>query len=245
MDARETDDGIILNGTKKPCSLSHSMDLMTASVLLPSRNGEGEQLAVTLIPASSDGIERTPFWASPILAAAESHAVTLKDVEVPDRLVFRSAAHVGEELDIMQVTSGVWFELLVSASYLGMASRLVEMVLAKERGTDNERASLMADLEASSAALENLGRELESEGGSEELLVRSLLARYSAQGAIARTTAGAVELLGGMGFIGSPEVAYLYSAAQCLTFHPPSRSRASESIAQFAASEGPLDAALL
>src|SRR5256885_1282355 len=80
MDARETDDGIILNGTKKPCSLSYSMDMMTASILLPSSNGEGEQLAVTLIPGSSDGIERTPFWSSPILAAAESHAVTLKDV---------------------------------------------------------------------------------------------------------------------------------------------------------------------
>src|SRR4051794_1255301 len=81
------------------------------------------------------------------------------------------------------------------------------------RGADRRRRD-GSDLEASSAALENLGRELESEGGSEELLVRSLPARYSTRGAIARATASAVELLGGMGFIGSPEVAYLYAATR-------------------------------
>ncbi len=245
MDARPTASGFVLNGTKKPCSLSQSMDMMTASLLVPSRDGDGQKLAVALIPASSDGIERTPFWSSPILAAAESHAVTLHDVEVPDRLVFRSITQTGERLDIVQTSSSVWFELLISAAYLGVASRLVALVLTAERGTDNERASLVADLETSAAAIERLAHGLDVDGASEELLVRALLCRYSTQGAIARTTAQAVELLGGIAFIGSPEVAYLYAAAQCLSFHPPGRSRASESIAKFVAGNVGLDAALL
>jgi alkylation response protein AidB-like acyl-CoA dehydrogenase len=245
MDARPTPTGFVLNGTKKPCSLSQSMDMMTASVLVPSEDGEGQQLAVALVPASSDGIERTPFWSSPILAAAESHAVTLRDVEVPDQLVFRSISHTGEQLDIVQISSSVWFELLISAAYLGVASRLIELVLAGERGTDSERASLVADLETSAAAIEALARSLEVDGAREELLVRSLLARYSIQGAIARATAQAVEMLGGMAFIGSAEVAYLYAAAQCLAFHPPTRSRAAESIAKFVAGNVGLDTAML
>jgi alkylation response protein AidB-like acyl-CoA dehydrogenase len=245
MDARPTPNGFVLNGTKKPCSLSHSMDMMTASLLVPSHDGDGEQLAVALIPASSEGIERTPFWSSPILAAAESHAVTLHDVEVPDRLVFRSINQTGERLDIVQLSSSIWFELLISAAYLGVASRLVELALTANRGTDNERASLAADLEASAAAMEGLAHAFEPEGASEELLVRALLGRYSTQGAIARATAHAVELLGGMAFIRSPEVAYLYAAAQCLSFHPPPRSRASESIAKFVAGSVMLDAATL
>jgi alkylation response protein AidB-like acyl-CoA dehydrogenase len=245
MDARPTDGGFVLNGTKKPCSLSHSMDMMTASLLVPSHDGDGRQLAVALIPASGDGIERTPFWSSPILAAAESHAVTLHDVEVPDRLVFRSISQTGEQLDVVQISSSVWFELLISAAYLGVASRLIELVLIANRGTENERASLVGDLEMSAAAIEGLAHGLEVEGASEELLVRTLLCRYSTQSAIARTTAQAVELLGGMAFIGSPEVAYLYAAAQCLSFHPPGRSRASESIAKFVAGNVGLDAAML
>jgi alkylation response protein AidB-like acyl-CoA dehydrogenase len=245
MDARPTATGFVLNGTKKPCSLSQSMDMMTASLLVPSPDGEGQQLAVALIPASSEGIERAPFWSSPILAAAESHAVTLHDVEVPDRLVFRSTSHVGERLDVVQISSSVWFELLISAAYVGVASRLVGMVLAADRGTDNERASIVADLESSAAAIEALAHCLEADGASEELLVRALLTRYSTQGAIARATAQAVELLGGGAFIGSPEVAYLYAASQCLSFHPPARSRASESIAKCVAGTVGLDAAML
>jgi hypothetical protein len=44
------------------------------------------------------------------------------------------------------------------------------------------------------------------------------------QGAIERATARSVELLGGMAFINSPEVSYLYAAARGLAFHPPSRT---------------------
>ena len=245
MDARPIPTGFVLNGTKKPCSLSESMDMMSASMLVPSEEGEGQQLAVALVPASSEGIERTPFWSSPILAAAESHAVTLRDVEVPDQLVFRSISNTGERLDIVQISSSVWFELLISAAYLGVASRLIELVLAGERGTDSERASLVADLETSASAIEALAHNLEADGPREELLVRSLLARYSTQGAIARATAKAVEMLGGMAFIGSAEVAYLHAAAQCLAFHPPARSRAAGSIAKFVAGNVGLDAAML
>jgi len=43
------------------------------------------------------------------------------------------------------------------------------------------------------------------------------------QQAIERTVARAVELLGGMAFISSPDVAYLFAASRALAFHPPAR----------------------
>jgi alkylation response protein AidB-like acyl-CoA dehydrogenase len=58
----------------------------------------------------------------------------------------------------------------------------------------------------------------------EQLLARALFVRYAVQGAIERATARSVELLGGMAFINSPEVSYLYAAARGLAFHPPSRT---------------------
>jgi alkylation response protein AidB-like acyl-CoA dehydrogenase len=57
----------------------------------------------------------------------------------------------------------------------------------------------------------------------EAILVQSLLVRFSVQQAIERITARAAELLGGMAFIKSPDVGYLYAASRALAFHPPSR----------------------
>lgn len=63
--ARRTDSGsIVLNGSKMPCSLSRSMDLLTASVMMKDDDGV-DRLAVALIPAGSAGLEVRPFWSSP------------------------------------------------------------------------------------------------------------------------------------------------------------------------------------
>src|SRR5216684_3858651 len=83
MQVKRTNDGLVINGSKKPCSLSASMDLLTASVMLSDDGGRPGGLAVVLIPASTPGIERRPFWASPVLAGAESDEVVLRDVVVP------------------------------------------------------------------------------------------------------------------------------------------------------------------
>src|SRR4051794_32473183 len=39
MHAERTDDGFVITGSKKPCSLAHSMDILTASVALPALSG--------------------------------------------------------------------------------------------------------------------------------------------------------------------------------------------------------------
>jgi alkylation response protein AidB-like acyl-CoA dehydrogenase len=74
--------GLLVSGVKRPCSLSRSMDLLTASVVVPSEDGSGQQFAVVLIPADSPGVTVTPFWNTFALAGAESEQVTLKDVLV-------------------------------------------------------------------------------------------------------------------------------------------------------------------
>jgi hypothetical protein len=37
MQVKSTDGGLIISGSKKPCTLSSSMDLMTASIIHPNR----------------------------------------------------------------------------------------------------------------------------------------------------------------------------------------------------------------
>lgn len=213
--------GYLINGSKKPCSLSNSMHLLTASVAVPSPSGNGTRRAVAVIPADSVGLSRKPFWKSTVLGGAESDEVIMTNVEISDEQLF--FPEVETSLDAVEAGGFLWFELLVSASYLGVASALVERVLMQKRGNEAERMQLVIDTEGAMAALEGVARSMQTADRSEGLLVQALLVRFSVQQAIERVTAHAVELLGGMAFIGSPDAAYLFAASRALAFHPPSR----------------------
>jgi alkylation response protein AidB-like acyl-CoA dehydrogenase len=90
----------------------------------------------------------------------------------------------------------------------------------------------VAEIEASAAALERVAQQI-GQVDEDELLARTLLVRTSIQNAIQRASVSAVELLGGITFIRSPEIAYLLAAAQALGFHPPSRRAVSEGLIDY------------
>lgn len=226
-------DGVVVNGTKKPCSLTHSMDLLTASMVIPGRSGEPE-LAVAIIPSATPGIERRPFWTNAVLAGAESDEVYLDNVEVQEKLI----TYLGSpgQLDALQSRGFLWFELLISASYLGMAAGLVERVIEAGRGNAAERAQLGIEITGALSALEGIACAMAAEKGADENrqeLARALFVRYTVQRAIENATALATELLGGMAFMRSSEPTYLRAAAHCLVFHPPGRVSASAALAKY------------
>ncbi|HVR38680.1 MAG TPA: acyl-CoA dehydrogenase family protein [Thermoanaerobaculia bacterium] len=213
--------GYTVNGSKKPCSLSNSMHILTASVAVPGANGNGSRRAVAVIPADAIGLDRKPFWNAPVLHGAESEELTLTNVEISDEQLF--FPEVETSLDAVEAGGFLWFEVLVAASYLGVASALVERVIVGKRGDANERTQLAIELEGAMASLEGVARAMMTGERGEAILVQSLFVRFAVQQAIERATSRAVELLGGMAFIRSREIAHLLAASRALGFHPPSR----------------------
>lgn len=233
MEVKRTASGLIVNGSKKPCSLATSMDLLTASVFIPADSGKTSELAVIIVPADTPGIERRSFWTNWVLAGAESDEVVLRDVVVPDKLV----SYLGDpdQLDSVQAKGFLWFELIITASYLGMATALVERTILGGKGTPAERALLGIEVEGAMAALEGVARSMMDGEYSNDVLARALFVRYAVQGAIERATARAVELLGGIAFITSSEISYLLAASRALAFHPPSRLSISPALDKYLA----------
>ncbi|MFC9244735.1 acyl-CoA dehydrogenase family protein [Streptomyces sp. NPDC057136] len=223
MTATAAEGGFVINGSKKPCSLSQSMDLLTASVALPTADG-GSEMAVLLVPHQTEGISTHPFWQSWALAGAESHEVRLTDVLVDEQLIMRTELGAAGELDELQTVGFIWFELLISACYLGMVSALVERLYTTRRGSESDRANLIAKLETAGLLLDGVGRMVRDGERANDALAKTLVARYAVQDALGETVNTAVEMLGGMAFIGSPDVAYLAAVSHGLTFHPPSRA---------------------
>ncbi|MHB9756204.1 acyl-CoA dehydrogenase [Streptomyces sp. BYX5S] len=221
--ARPDGKGYRLSGSKKPCSLSRSMDLLTASAALPNADGTSD-MAVVLVPRQTEGLTVEPFWASGALAGAESDEVRLRDVFVDEQQLMRTEPGEAGELDELQTVGLIWFELLITASYAGMAGALVERVLAGGRGTHTERAELLTRYETATLLIEGTARLIMDKTVDDAGLARALVARYGAQDLIREAVARAVELLGGTAFIGSPDIACFAAAAHGLSFHPPSRS---------------------
>lgn len=225
MSARFEDGRYLLNGSKKPCSLSKSMDLITVSLLLDE--GDGPELGIAVVSGRAPGVTVTPFWRAPVLAGAESEAVTLTDVEIAPRQLARLGPPGAAATEAVQQAGFLWFELLVSASYLGMTARLLEQVLSAGRGTEIDRIRLAARLRAALLSLEAVAARLDADGPAETLLGDALLCRFAAQETAAAVAAAAVELQGGMAFIlDDPVTHYFGASAHCLSFHPPSLNRA-------------------
>ena len=122
----------------------------------------------------------------------------------------------------------LWFEILITSCYVGIASALVERVLISNRAGAAERVSLASEVEGAMAALEGIARGMLAGERDNDALARMLLVRYAIQSAIDYAASQAVELLGAKAFMTSPEVSYLHAATRVLALHPPSRPRASD-----------------
>ncbi|MEM7677226.1 MAG: acyl-CoA dehydrogenase family protein [Myxococcota bacterium] len=227
------DGGYKISGSKKPCSLSRSMDLLTASAVVPGENGQPDQLGVIIVPGTAKGISRHPFWTSNVLAGAESDEIRLNEVFVEKELVVRTEPSELSGMDELQAAGFMWFELLISSSYLGMASELVSRALKAERGSAAERAGMGVRLETATLLLNTIATHIAHGRLDNHSLADTMVARYGAQDAIIEASRLAIEMLGGMVFIKDKQVAYLAAACHCLSFHPPSRASTAASLADF------------
>ena len=230
MKARRTDGGWLVTGTKKPCTLTYSMDFLSCGLIAETEPGVWRR-AVGLIPADSPGFERRPFWKSHILAGAESDEVILTNVHVPNDFVF--VVEGAEVLDPVEVTGYIWLQMALSATYLGITSGLVERLLRSKKGNAEERGLVIAQIESQAAAIDGVAYALQAREDQQSLLARALSVRIATQGAIEQIAMRCAELLGGMAFIGGFEVAYLLSACRAMAFHPPGRLFATAALDEY------------
>jgi alkylation response protein AidB-like acyl-CoA dehydrogenase len=106
-------------------------------------------------------------------------------------------------------------------------------VLADGRGAITDRAALAIRLEAAVGLLEGAARAVSDGVSGDEAVAQVLTARYAMQDLLGQAVDTAVELLGGMAFIRSPDVAYLASCVRALAFHPPSRGSVAAELAEY------------
>ncbi|WP_199565245.1 acyl-CoA/acyl-ACP dehydrogenase [Spongiactinospora rosea] len=222
MTATEGPDGVGVSGVTHPHGLAGSMELLIAGVMLSPSDGSGEQPAVALVPAESEGLSVSE-------TGAGSEQVTLDDVLVAPELLVRDSG-LGGRLDALLAASFAWYQLLMTGSRLGAASALVERVLLDNRVPEAERVRLLVETEGAMSAAEGVARRIDDGGTDEPALAHSLYVRYCVEDALSRLVPRAVELLGSTA---SDEVGHLAACANGLASQPPVRSQMTGPLAAY------------
>jgi alkylation response protein AidB-like acyl-CoA dehydrogenase len=229
IQAIETEAGYVINGAKRPCTLSRSMDYLTAGVRVIDSRGADLGRGVAVIAASAPGLSVGPFWKARAFGAAESDEVRLQDITIKKSslLLIDGSLH----LDPAEREAWLWFELLISASYVGVISDLLAQVYQKKKGSALERTRAAADVETAAASLEAIAHAMVADDTDRNsLAARALLVRYGVQKIINDVKNLIAELLGGMQFICGATLEYQIGVLTALAYHPPSRFSAAEAV---------------
>lgn len=219
-----------LSGAKRPCSLCTSMDMVTVSVSLPGGPDDGS-FAIALLPASGAGLTATERWDAPVLAGAQTGELVFDHVSVP-----RSAlSYVGtpSAVDVSQIRGYAWFELCISAAYLGGAHGMAEAVRVAGRFDESGLLQVAVELTTARAALAGLAEMLAAGCCDDAFLAEVLSVRYGVERSIQRITDVAAEAAGVQMLQGSWPVMQLLTATRALAYHPPSRRRAGPGLVRF------------
>lgn len=218
--------GYRIDGVKKPCTLTHHAGFVVAGVAV-ELGEDARSRGIALVETSLPGVRPSDFWPGAILASSDSHCLTFDGVVVPDECVLaprgRDTRSGGQRLAVAQgeITLSCLFQVLASASYLGMASRLCECVLRRRGGTPSQRVEILGRLETAAMSVYRLGDLLDRHDCSGYFLGQSMLVALNAGTQIDRAVAACVRALGGSGYLASTEAQYLVLASRCLDFHLP------------------------
>lgn len=215
MQAHPADGGYTLTGSKKPCSLADSMDCVMASVVLDDTG----QRAITLIWNGSEGLTVAPLWTSAPLAGAQTHRVDFENVFVPNELMMVSDV---EDPDGRNEKSGyVLFGLIITAGYIGAATRLALKLVERQDFTSADFVELFSPAEGAWRAMHMVAARYDTGDRSDDLFADLLWIRLGLRDHLQTCVARLVARVGGVAFATDPEIAYLASCISAYSFHPP------------------------
>jgi alkylation response protein AidB-like acyl-CoA dehydrogenase len=241
---RRSDGGYTFTGTKIFTSLSPVWTRL--GVFGKSADGENEQLVHGFITRGSPGTEIMDDWNTVGMRATQSHTTRLDGVGVPPGRIFRHLP-VGPNQDPFVFAVFAAFETLISAVYLGIADRALQLAAeAPFQRAPGMDGSPVASRPGVRAAVADAAMRWEALDAHARLLAADLDAgvdhgdrwfaklatlKVHATGAARELVDAAVSLSGGRGYFNDSEISRLSRDVAAGSFHPSSVESARRTVA--------------
>jgi len=206
----------VIRGSKKPCTMSGIADYFGVSVTA----GNGDP-GLALVPATSEGIVREPFWPSELLLAADSHHVRFDDVRIDAGHVLFGAP---EQMQTVLALGTAAFNAMINAAYTGAALALANKVPARPRAEPALAIELHGRLLQSWLAMQALVPRIGDAASIGQTLDRMLLVRYRNQALLGEVVELVAEHVGSRAYLGDEEIGYLSRVCRLMSFHPINRT---------------------
>jgi hypothetical protein len=213
-----------IDGEKKPCTLSEHFDYALIGVIV---NGDAGQRGMVVAEKGLSGISVDPFWSADVFKATGSHCLKFKRVSIPidnTLLTYGRADEITKArfyVTHAETTLSCIFQLMLCASYLGIASRLAEYCVADRKTPSSVRLKILSALESSVLSVYQLASILDNNGCTAQTLTKSMLISRSVIDSMASISSYVSGNLSSKLFLVNEEVRYLMQACNCINYHPP------------------------
>jgi len=220
----KVDGGYRVSGRKAPASGCEMGTVMVTSFRWDT-SPDGPQVIHCAVPFAADGVSIEQTWDTSGLRATGSHTIVLDDVFVPD-----AAVSLTRPADVWHP---VWNTVLgaamplITAAYLGIADRAVELAIEAARSTtDPTRIQLLGEMmNAHTTAADAVEAMFGSSddltfANTDDHAARTLSRKTVAADNIIATVEMAREAIGGSSYSRSSEIERLLRDVHGVVFHP-------------------------
>lgn len=213
-------DAYLVTGLKRPCSLATSMDMLSMMIELRTGDGSLDGYAQAFVRAGAQGMKCEPFWRSSVFLAAGSHAVRLSGVRVPLDHVFALRGKTGLRF---AADCYLWFQLLISAAYLGIACCVAQATSPARRSASRAWTAAMTRVRWLEDGLLAAARAVDERGPLRDQLNLAIGARDRIEDEVSVLGGQLLRAAGGASFARTSFYTMLAGALNAIAFHPPQR----------------------
>lgn len=211
--------GVVISGSKKPCTMTTVADYYATSIVdYEDENSSG----IAFVKQGQEGVKTKKFWPSELLKAADSNQVIFDNVMIPKAYMKLGST---EEMSAMLSFGLAAFNLMISAAYMGIVTKLSKKLPEKVFGKKHIYVELYGHILQAHYSTIGLALELAQTDDPETVANKILILRYRTQKTLKDIVAIICENIGGMNYLKDPEIPYLAAVANFITFHPISRSQ--------------------
>lgn len=205
------DQGICLNGSKKPCTLSSIADYYILSTSLNQR------LALINLPATRQGISVLPFWNLDIFRYCDNNELQFEQVQLEsDELCSLD----DEQLSLCLLYGLSLFNYFALSAYIGIADRLIAYIPEKISGIDHFKIALIEYQQRNDTLLSQSLEICAKAQLLETDLNHILNLRYLVEDNLKKLVDFTLKNIGGIAVMKNPAILNLVNHLEMLKYHP-------------------------
>lgn len=209
--------GVLVQGSKKPCTLASIADYYVMSAC---HHGRGDTMALLLIPNRSDAIQTQAFWGLDLLRECDNQEVLFNRLSLDKHIV---SAFSPEQQQGVLAYGMATFNCLAAHAYTGVLEALQACIPARVTA-EPAVARILAEQGLRVQAVLTQLTSLAHQADQLEHAVPTILGlRYSLELLLEEAAQFALRSCGGVEVMRSPKALALFSTLQLYKFHPVSK----------------------